>query len=368
MKKLIFISPTVSPPQVRFVASLRKHFDAEFHFLDDLEDWARKRPESAWKNELRDNCHVIPGCRRVLGKWFSWHVLKVLQKTRPDILMLGGFSDWAVMMAYVWGRKHGCKIVIQTERSRNMKTGELRKYGLVWRFLHWFYRKVDMIMVTAEDIVPQFRDTFHFGERVVAGRYPYIIDPYYDHPTRETRKQFTLLHANRLVDQYNPLASIRIFSKVHEKYPDTRMKMNAAGSLRGVSERLIAELGLTGKVEFLDGIRNWDDLNGIYSSCDIMILPAKFSNGNYTITECAVSGMACFISDKVLGSAPDLLKAQPGSVLPLDEGLFAEKVCDAIAHPERFGPQAARSREVYRYMTNKETAKLYAELFGKLFR
>lgn len=367
-KRFMFISPTVSPPQVRFVSALREYYDADFYFLDDCDEFARRKPESAWKNELREHCHVIPGCRRVLGRWFTWHILDVLRATNPDILMLGGFSDWAVMIAYAWGRSHKCKIVIQTERSRNMATGKLRNYGLAWRFLHWYYRRVDMIMATAADIVPQFRDTFHFGDVVVAGRYPSIIDPYYQHPLRTERTSFTLLHANRLVDYYNPLASVRIFKKVLQRHPQTKMKMNASGPLRGEVEKLIAALGIASKVTFLDGIRNWDDLNKIYASCDIMILPATFSNGNYTVIECATSGMACFISDKVLGNPELLQQAQPGSVLPLDEDVFSEKICEVISHPSRFKELTERSRDVYRACTNAETAKFYHDLFKRLYQ
>lgn len=368
MRRLVFISPTIVPQQTRFVSALRKYYDADFYFLWDSKSFARDHPDITWKSELHDNCHEVGGCRRFWGHWFSWRVITILRKTRPDILMLGGFSDWANMLAYLWGRLHGCKIVVQTERSRDMKTGKLRGKCLAWRLLHFLYRKVDMVMVTAEDAVPQFRDTFKFGNAVVAGHYPSIIDPYYGHRTRESNKAFTIIFANRLVDLYNPLAAVRIFAGVLSRHPETRMKMNADGPLRKEVEMLIEGLGIKDRVSFLDQIKCWDDLNQIYESCDVMILPAKFSNGNYSIVECAVSGMACFISDKVLGNPEKLSLAQPGAVLPLDEKVFVERVCEAISNPTRFKNLAERSREVYRYRTNEATAKLYYDLFEQLFQ
>ncbi|MEK6405913.1 MAG: hypothetical protein AABN34_03005 [Acidobacteriota bacterium] len=39
----------------------------------------------------------------------------------------------------------------------------------------------------------------------------------------------------------------------------------------------------------------------IYARCDILILPANFSNGNFTILEAMASGMGVVVGDRVLG-------------------------------------------------------------------
>lgn len=39
--------------------------------------------------------------------------------------------------------------------------------GLAWRLHRWADRDVDMVMVSADDAVVQFRDEFGFGDKVV---------------------------------------------------------------------------------------------------------------------------------------------------------------------------------------------------------
>ena len=34
-----------------------------------------------------------------------------------------------------------------------------------------------------------------------------------------------------------------------------------------------------------DGGNSWNDLHKVYKQCDILLFPAKFSNGNFTIIE-----------------------------------------------------------------------------------
>jgi glycosyltransferase involved in cell wall biosynthesis len=291
----------------------------------------------------------------------------MLKKERPDILMLGGFSIPGNYLAYRWAKRHGCKVIVQTERSRYIATGVPRPNDWKWKLLRFLYRDVDMVMTTAADIVPQFRDTFKFGEKVVAGQYPSDIDRYYSHPVRKRKDAYTLIFPNRMTDIYNPLGAIEIFAEVVKRYPKTRLKMNASGELRDAVEDKIRELRINDKVEFLDNIKTWDDLGEIYKQCDIMFLPAKFSNGNYTISECQVSGMGCVISDRILGEAPDVIKKfGAGFIVPLRNQAFVEKICWYIEHPELFAQEAEINRIAYKPATLAGTAELFYKLMGDM--
>ena len=362
MKKLVIFSATASPHQVRFVPYLAEYFDVQHYFYDRV----AKVRQSFWRVELGERCHLLPYTFKWRAKYITLSGLWVLHKERPDILMLGSFSIPSNYLAYLWARWHHVPVVVFTERSRDKK-GRLRGKGLVWRILRFLYRNVTRVMVTAEDIVPQFRDVFNFGSKVIAGRYPTDIGQYFSHKVRTRKDSYNIIFPNRMIDIYNPIGAVEIFAEVHERYPKTRLKMNASGDLRSAVEQRIVELGISDCVEFLDNIRSWDDLSGIYASCDIMILPAKFSNGNYTISECAASGMGCVISDRILGDpTEDLRKAGVGFILPLDKKLFVEKVCWYIEHPEVFAKEAEANRRQLQYLTHEATAKLYFDLFGNL--
>ena len=359
MRKLVFFSAIASPHWVRFNPHLRTVYDAEFYFYE-----RSAGRQSFWEVPLGEHCHV-------LGARFSWKrryctlaVLKVLREENPDIVLLGGFSVPSNYLAYLWAKRHKRRVVVITERSRVRATGKPRPYDWKWKLLHWLYHDVDQVMVTASDIAPQFRDDYKFGSRVVVGQYPADIDRYYSHPVRGRKDTYTLIFANRLTDIYNPLAAVRIFSMVRKRHVNVRMRMNATGELRADVEAFIGKLGLKESVEFLDGIKSWDDLGNVYKTSDIMLLPAKYSNGNYTIFECMVSGMACIVSENVLGTGPAKMRAiGAGRVLPLDEGVFTDAICEYIENPTLFADDARKSREGFSSLTMSGTARLYGKLF-----
>ena len=362
MKKLVIFSATASPHQVRFVPYLARYFDVQHYFYDRV----AKVRQSFWRVELGERCHLLPCRFKWKAKYITFSVIGVLRQERPDILMLGSFSIPSNYLAYLWAHWHHIPVVVFTERSRD-KHGRLRGYGFVWRILRFLYAGVSRVMTTDKDIVPQFRDTFRFGNKVIAGRYPTDIGQYFSHEPRVKKEAYTLIFPNRMTEIYNPIAAVEIFSEVLKRFPKTQLKINASGEMRQEVEKKISELGCVDNVTFLDNIVSWDDLSDVYASCDIMYLPAKFSNGNYTISECRASGMGCVISDKILGtSAEEMKDAGTGFVLPLDNSLFVDKICWYIDHPEVFAKEMVISRKQLAYLTHEETAKFYFKLLGDL--
>lgn len=362
MRKVCLLSTVASAHWIKFNAHFRKYFDAEFYFYSSIGD-----RQKWWKVDLGEHCHVLPCKFKWHSRYMTLSVLKVLREFDPDVVLMSGFSIPANYIAYLWAKRHGKKVAIYSERSR--KDDKLRGYTWQWRLLHWLYRKVDLVITTAQDTVPQFRDTFRFGDKVVAGQYPSDIRGYYEHPIRGKKDSYTIIYANRQTDIYNPLAAVRILYGVLKKYPKTRMKMNATGELRPQVEALIAKLGIGNSVEFLDNLKTWEDLGRTYASCDIMILPAKWSDGNYSTRECMASGMMCLVTDRVLGDEPQLLRAMNDDFyLPLDEQRFVDRICKCIEHPESFETIAERNREAMRPFCLDGTAALYSRHINSLFK
>lgn len=363
MKKLVNISMIASPHMVRFVPYLRKYFDADFYFYDQLGG-----RQSWWKVDLGEYAHILPCKFKWRGRYLTLSVLKVLREKNPDVVMLGTFSVPSNYLAYCWARWHGKKTVVFTERSRNLATGKLHGFNLFWRVIRFLYRNVDRVFVVSRNAVPQYRDTFKFGEKAVFCPYPCDLDRYFLHPTREGKKSFTILFANRMTDIYNPIGAVEIFAKVLKRHPETRMKINATGELRKLVEARIVELGIDRQIEFLDHITCWEDLSEVYASSDIMLLPAKYSNGNYTVRECLASGMACVVSENNQGQLVQtyLKDSGTGCVLPLDIDLFVEKICWYIEHPEEFARIAPINRAEMKSMAMAGTAELYNSLLSKI--
>lgn len=361
-QKLLYLSSMSAPQQVKFCAALQQYFDASFWFYESAE-----RTRGAWWDiDMGQSCTIldsVSGKREGIleGRYWVSGLPDKLARLDPDIVMLGGFSIPANYCAYRWARRNGKRTIVFTERSRDTN-GILRKRSLAWRLLRWLYRHVDMVMVSADDALTQFRDEFNFGEKVVVGRYAADLDQYFAHPLRKPKAAYTYLYANRMTEIYNPLGALEIFACVHARYPGSTLLMNAAGELSVACRQRISELGIESSVEFLAGIQAWSDLPAVYERSDILLLPANFSNGNFTILEAMASGMGVVVSDRVLGIGKLVRDGYNGfNCPPVTEEFFSRIEC-YIRDPELFRKHAQINRELVQPLSINGTAKHFSDL------
>ena len=360
-EKFVYISSIATPAQVKFCYALQDYLEAQFWFYEQPDRTRGK----FWRTKLGDQCRIIPDTRRLFNRYISMSLPGMLDRFNPNIIMIGGLTYPGNYLAYRWARRHGKKSILFTERSRDAQ-GKLRSYGVTWRLLRWLYRDLDMVMVSAEDIVPQFRDEFRFGDRVVAGRYAADLDAFFAHQLRPAKSAYTYLLANRMIEIYNPLGGLDIFAEIYRRYPGSRLLMNAAGELGEACRVRIAELGLTDAVEFLTDIPTWDRLPEAYARSDILLLPAYFSNGNFTIVEAMASGMGVIISDKVLGIGKLIEDGRNGFRCEPTTAAFVERIERYIANPTLFDTHAAINRAMVEPLSSKGTAKFYSETIKNL--
>lgn len=359
--KLVFISNIPAPYQVKFSDALSRYFDTQFWFYDKI-----RGRDSWWELPMGDHCRIIPDVLfREKARYYTRTHITWLKEFNPDIVMLGGFSIPANYAAYRWAKKNGKKTVVLTEMSRTA-TGELRGLSWEWKILRRLYKDVDAVFTINEESFHQFKEIIGFGARVKQARYAADLEPYFHHPVRTPKASYTILFANRLTEIYNPLAAIRIFHKARQQYVNLHMKMNAAGELRTACEALIKELKLENHISFLESIPAWDDMHLVYQSSDILLLPATFSAGNFTICEAMASGMGIVISDKVLGNGRDVVNGVNGFNLPLDEDLFAGKLLEYVHQPALFVQHAAYNRPLVQPLSMQGTAQLFATLLSGL--
>lgn len=361
-KKLVFISSVAVPHQVAFCNALQKYFDARSWFYE----YPDRTRGAWWRVDLGRHCKVLERvvfrkAGRFEGRYLALGLIRDLARSNPDVVMLGGFSIPSNYFAYCWARCKGKKTVVFTERSRD-GAGVLRKRSLAWRWHRWLYRNVDVVMVSAEDAVAQFRDEFRFGEKVVAGRYAADLHAYFEHPLRLSKTAYTYLFANRMTEIYNPQGAIEIFAAVRAKYPGSRLVMNAAGELGKECRAMIERLGISNDVEFLVHLQSWTELHTVYARCDILILPAHFSNGNFTVLEAMASGMGLVISDRVLGIGNMVKNGWNGFNCEPTTDAFLNRIERYVQEPELFRVHAEINRPLVEPLAAAGTAKLFADV------
>jgi len=359
---LVYISLVAVPHQIGFCNALQEYFDARSWFYE----YPDRTRGAWWRVDLGAYCKVL---ERVLffksgplqGRYLAIGLAKELESFDPDIVMLGGFSVPSNYLAYRWARRKGRKTIVFTERSRNAG-GVLRKRGLAWRLLHYLYRDVDMVMVSADAAIAQFRDEFGFGERTVAGRYAADLGAYLHHPLRTSKTGYIYLFANRMTDIYNPIGAIEVFAELRARYPESRLVMNSAGELAAQCKARIAELGVADAVEFLAEFKSWSELHQVYARCDILILPARFSNGNFTILEAMASGMGVVVSSRVLGIGKMVEDGWNGFNCEPTKEEFVRRIERYIECPELFKVHAEINRRLVEPHSAWGTARHFAEM------
>ncbi|MEK8049892.1 glycosyltransferase [Ideonella sp. DXS22W] len=363
--RLVFLSSVATPQQVKFCTALQDYFDATFWFYEHPD-----RTRGAWwRVDLGAHCEVLS---RVLfaktgplaERYLPLGLEERLRILDPDIVMVGGFSIPGNWLAYRWAIRNGKRAVVFTERSRDA-SGALRKNNVVWKLQRWLYRDVHQVIVSADDAVEQFRDEFQFGDKVVAGRYASDLDDYFRHPERKARSAYTYLFANRMTEIYNPLGAIDIFAAIRSRHPGSRLLMNAAGELGGICRERIAALALTEDVDFLDGLKSWSDLNDVYARSDVLLLPAHFSNGNFTILEAMASGMGLVISNRILGIGKMVEDGHNGFNCEPTTDQFVDRVERYIADPALFRKHAQINRALVAPLGAKGTAARFDEILNR---
>ena len=355
-KRFVFISNMAAPYQVRFCAYLQEYFETEFWFYEYM---GSSRPKW-WKIDLPSNCKVIGHLLYKRNeRYVTFEVLRMLRAFDPDVVMLGGAVIPSNYLAYRWAKRHGKKTIFLTETHR--KNGKLRERSVWTKLLDLVYRDVDALFAVHDVAAEQMRSLYpRMGKVTHVAPHGLDFERYYEHPLRERKPGYTYIFPNRLIEIYNPLLAIEIFADIHARYPQSVLKLNAQGTLLSACQTLIKSLGIDDSVQFVGEIKHWDDLSAIYRECDILLFPAKFSNGNQTIFECMASGMGIVISNRILSH--EIRDGKNGFVREADKAQFLEAVQRYIDDPGLLGEHAIAGRDMARPFTGAEIAKHWAKL------
>jgi len=356
--KLVYLSSIAAPHQLRLAEQLREHFDAQFWFYEHT---GQGRP-AWWKLPLPENCRVLDGVRgKSTSRYYCKNLVQQLAEWDPDVVMLGGFLIPSNYLAYRWAKQNGKKVVVFTETFRTQ--GQLRGKSLASRLIAIAYSKIDALFTCHANAAHQMREVLpRLKERTHTARYAADIDDYFNHPTRNVKEGYTYLFPNRLTEDYNPLLAIDIFHDIQRRYPASQLRMNPQGELHAACQRRIEELGLERSAKFLSDIKSWDEMPQVYRDADILLFPAKFSNGNLTILECMASGMGIIVSDQIQGQTDLISQGKGGFVCRAERSEFLVAIQQYIDNPSLLVSHAKINRELVRPLSAAGTAKLYAAL------
>ena len=365
MKKLLFISNIASPNQVKFCEVLQQYFKTKFWFYEPA---SAKRP-GWWDIPLGANSQIFPNCYlKRSAHYFFPGIVSWLNNFQPDILLLGGMFYPSNIIAYFWALIHKKKIyfVSETLRKYQKKTdgSHLIYSGFKISLMKLLFRHASGIIATNDEARTQISKlNIVPDDSVITLEYPNDINPYFNHKMRNPTETCTILFANRLIDKYDPLFALRVFMTLSRNNCDFKMVMNNEGCLKQKCLKFIAEHNISG-VTFLGEIQSWDDLHKVYESSDIFLLPARFSNGNFSIIEAMASGMGIIISKHILGSGFYIKNNTNGFRCELNVETFSKAIYSYLDNLNLFSEYTEVNRKIARTYSMNSLAKKYYMLLS----
>lgn len=148
-----------------------------------------------------------------------------------------------------------------------------------------------------------------------------------------------ILHVGRFDVPKNHGGLLRVFQKLHQRFPQCRLQLVGDGDLRPEMERLAQELGISRWVEFA-GMQS--DVHPYLQSADLFVLPSIYEGNPMSIIEAMGTGLP--IAATAVGGIPDMLENGKNALLtPCREDAILEAWAALVedeALRERLGRQA----------------------------
>lgn len=233
--KLIFVTSTLTSGGAERVISLlanefyRKGNEVEMICLTNLKEDYYKVAEGVKLIHAEDVAgHSL--FKRLM--WFR----KYIKKEQPDCVIAFMEAVYEFVLIALLGLSIP---VISSERKDPTTLGPLRK------FLRWIF------LPTATAHVVQTQKIKDFYNAIVRKKTHIIYNPVnekvFDMPNVE--RDDRIISVGRLYPQKNQQMLIRAFAKVKDTFPSYKLVIYGEGYLRSELEKLIADLGLVGRVD-----------------------------------------------------------------------------------------------------------------------
>lgn len=189
---------------------------------------------------------------------------------------------------------------------------------------------------------------------------PNIVDLGLFAPAAQHSADPVLLVARNLEDIYDIGTALRAFALVARARPEARLVVAGSGPRRDDLERLAADLGITGSVQFTGRVDN-TGMATLYRNAALLLNPSLADNMPISLLEAMASGTPIVSTD--VGGIPDLVTQERTALLvrPGNPEAMAAAALRVLADPalaQRL--RAAGIEEAARYTWTSVRPRLFA--------
>ncbi len=332
---------------------------------------------------LGEDFQIVPNLVRKLSLkndlpaliWL-WQKLRAEKKQDPDaILILHTHSSKAGILGRIAGRLARVPVIVHTFHGFGFNDFQPALARLAY--------------ILAEKITGRITDCFIFVSRANqakaeqlgigrAGQYRLIrsgiaLDEFRPHPLDRSAKRKELgvgegklvVMVSNLKPQKNPLDFARVAGLTLKEIPDAWFILAGDGELRPELEKLIAELGIQGRVKLLGWRR---DVPQILWAADLMLLTSLWEGLPRVYPQAMAAGLA-IVGTRVDGGPEAVIDGENGYLLePNDYPGLARRVIELLRDDEKRNQMGRRGSELAQEFEIGKMVKDQEQLYQELLR
>lgn len=340
--KIVVITNTPSPFQIKWCEFLRKHHDVEFWFMTEFSRQLHGKPDY-WNIKLPKGCKQLPTKIRYMGLSYAPTLTKELENFNPDVVVIGG--GWYMIyfyQGYRWAVKNNKMILTQpVEFSKHM-------YGIIKIFRNkivykWLYRKVDLWLANGFIHYDYLTHILKRKSRIFMNYDDY--SPYLNYKRNYKRNVVQFLFAGALERRNRVPEIIQVFGSLLKKYNNINLVIGGFGKEKQRCRDVISEsTTLSKNVSFKD-VKSWDEIPKLFSIADVLINYASYSPGSGVILSAVASGMPVISGISVHACRHFVIDSYNGYLVYDQLSLF-NAMKEYIENPLLLSRHGKRSRQI----------------------
>ncbi len=333
--KITFVTPSMNSGGAERVMSLLANFwisqgiDVDFIILNDDHSVFYKLNDGINVYFMQEPIFNSIGNFRSIVKNLS----KLMKKSKPDVV-ISFFSGVACLSGLVLRGKKIPLIYSERNDPNNNIKGFKNKF---WQFLSLRF---------AKRVIFQTAGAMNYYGKGTGKKSTIILNPFEktNIPLPPAERTKTLVSVGRLCEQKNQEMQLRVFKRIHEKYPEYKLEIYGKGPLKEALEAQIKEYGLEDSV-ILKGACN-DVLERI-NNAEIFLFTSWFEGLPNAVIEAMALGLPCVCTKCSPGGAEALIENHVNGVLvDFDDEQMVNEIVALIESPKERERISAEARKI----------------------
>lgn len=352
--KLCLLTEIISPYRIPVFNALAQHPEIDLDVIFLAETDPSMRQWRIYSDEARFSYEVLPSWRRRFGKHnilINTNVATTLERSRPDVILCGGYNYLASWQALRWAMKNHVPFLLWTESTAH---DERNRHVVVENLKQTFLDDCSGFVVPG-------KSAFEYVSQMTGSENIFIAPNAVDNHLFTVRSQAAIIRSDRLRGELGlpdrfclyvgRLVRAKGVADLLQAYaaldPEIREQLGLVfvgdGPMRAELEA-DARSVFPGSVHFA-GFVDRDELAAYYALAECLVLPTHSDTWGLVVNEAMACGLP-IVCSSVAGCAADLVGSNGILVTPGDVSQLSAALRRISADAELRVTMSAESRRV----------------------